>query len=81
MHFVDGFFKDLESNDERTASIPFSLSKLGNLLTISNETKISLSGKLLWFISSIKSNKCDVSFMIFGRFYVKGCANALYKSG
>ena len=37
-----------------------------------NETRISLSGKLFLFISSIKSNKCEVSFIIFGRFDVKG---------
>ena len=72
MHSVDGFFKDLESNKECTASIPLSLSVLGIILTILNEDTISLSGKLLLFISSIKSNKYDVSFIIFGRFDVKG---------
>ena len=61
-HCVDGFFEDLESNNERTASIPPSFSKLGNILIISNETRISLSGNL--FISSIKSNKYDASFII-----------------
>ena len=50
---------------------------LGNILTISNEAKISLSGELLLFISCIKSNKCDVSFIIFDRFDVKG-AQMLY---
>ena len=45
---------------------------LGNILIISNETRISLPGKLLLFILSIKSNKCDVSFIILGRFGVKG---------
>ena len=57
MHSVDGFREDLESNNERTDSIPFSLSMLRNILILSNETRISLSGKLLLFISSIKSNK------------------------
>ena len=72
MHSVDGFFVDLESNNERTASIPLSLYMLGNILIISSKTRISLSGKLLLFISSIKSNKCDVLFIIFGKFSVKG---------
>ena len=45
---------------------------LGNILTKSNEAKTNLSGKLLLFISSIKSNKYDESFIIFGRFDVKG---------
>ena len=72
MHSVDEFFKDLESNTERTASIPLSFSMLGNIVIISNETRISLSGKLLLFISSMKSNECDVPFIAFGRFDVKG---------
>ena len=61
-HSVDGFLEDLESNNERTPSIPPSFSKLGNILIISNETRISLPGNLL--ISSIKSNKYDASFII-----------------
>ena len=72
MDSVDAFCEDLESNNERTASIPLLLSILGNILIISNDTRISLSGKLLLFISSIKSNKCEVSFIIFGRIDVKG---------
>ena len=71
MYSVDGFCEDLESNNECTASIPLWLSMLGNILIISNETRIILSGKLHLFISSIKSNKCEVSFIIFGRFDVK----------
>ena len=70
MHSVDGFFEELESDNERAASIPLTLSMLGNILTMSNEAKISLSSKLLLLISSIKSNKCDLSLIIFGRFYV-----------
>ena len=35
------------------------------------ETRISLSNKLLLLVSSIKSCKCDVSFLISGRFDVK----------
>ena len=64
MDSVEGFFEDLESNNERTASIPLPLSMLGNILTKSNETRISLSAKLLLLISSIKSNKCDVFYYI-----------------
>ena len=64
MDSVEGFFEDLESNNERTASIPLPLSMLGNILTTSNETRISLSAKLLLLISSIKSNKCDVFYYI-----------------
>ena len=71
MHSIDGLCKDLESNNECAASIRFLLSMLGNILIISNETRISLSDKLLLFISSIKSDKCEVSFIIFGRFDVK----------
>ena len=71
MHFVDGFFADLESNNERTASVPLSLSMLEKILIILYETRISLSGKLLLFISSINSNKYDVPFDIFGRFDAK----------
>ena len=52
IHCADGFFEDLESNNERYSSILFSV--LGNILTLSNELRISLSGKLLFFISSIK---------------------------
>ena len=47
-------------------------SMLANILTISRETRISLSGKLLLFISSIKSTKCDISFEISDEFDVKG---------
>ena len=54
IHCADGFFEDLESNNERYSSILFSLSVLGNILTLSNELRISLFGKLLFFISSIK---------------------------
>ena len=61
-HSGDGFFEDLEFNNERTASIPPSFSMLGNILIISNETRINSSGNL--FISSIKSNKYDVPFII-----------------
>ena len=71
MHSVDRFFEHLESNNESTDSIPLSLSMLENVLTISNKPRISLSGKFLLTISSIKSNKCDVSFIIFGSFDVK----------
>ena len=71
MRSVDGFFEELESK-EHTAFIPLPLSMLSSILSISNKAKISLSGELLLFISSIKSNKCDVSFIIFGRFHVKG---------
>ena len=52
---------------------------LGNILTKSNKAKISLSGKLLLFISSIKSKKYDVSLIAFGRFDVKG-AQMLFKN-
>ena len=75
MLFADGVFEDLESNNECTVSNPLSLFMLGNILTISNETRISLSDKLLLFISSVlsvKTNKCDVSFIIFSRFLIKG---------
>ena len=65
MHSVDRFFEHLESNNESTHFIPLSLSMLENILTISNEPRISLSGKFLLTISSIKSNKCDVSFRDF----------------
>ena len=41
MHSDHEFFEDLESNNERTASIPLSLSMLGNILTIPNEARIS----------------------------------------
>ena len=71
MHSVDGFFEELESK-EHTVSIPLSLSMLGNILSILNKAKISLSSKLVLLILSVKSNKCDVSFIIFGRFHVKG---------
>ena len=54
MHCADGIFEDLESNNERYSSILLSLSVLGNILTLSSELRISLSGKLLLFISSIK---------------------------
>ena len=36
------------------------------------QTRISLSGKLLLSISSLISNKCDLFFILFGRFDVKG---------
>ena len=36
MHSVHGFLEDLESNNARTASIPLTLSILGNILIISN---------------------------------------------
>ena len=65
------FFEDLESNNERNASISLSLPLLGNIFIISKKTRINLSGKLLLFILSIRSNKCDLSFIIFGRFDVK----------
>ena len=63
---------NIESNNERTASISLSLSMLENILTISRESRIRLSGKLLLLISSIKSTKCDVSFEISDKFDVKG---------
>ena len=62
MHSVDQLFRWMESNDECTASILLSLSMLRKILIISNKAKISLSGKVPLFISSIKSNICDVSW-------------------
>ena len=50
MHLFDGLLEDLESNNERTASISLSLSMLENILAISSETRIRLSGKLLLLI-------------------------------
>ena len=41
-----------------------------NILIISSKTRIS--GKLFFFISLIKSKKCEVSFNILGRFDAKG---------
>ena len=45
MHFTDGFFADLKSNNECTGFIPVSLSMLGNMLIILNETRMN---ELIW---------------------------------
>ena len=72
MHSADGFFKDLVSNKEGTVSIALSLFMLQKILAISNETKISWPDKFLFVIWTIKSNKCNVSFVTFGMFGVEG---------
>ena len=70
-HSFDGLLEDLELI--MNVLLPFLFqSMLANILTISRETRISLSGKLLLFISSIKSTKCDISFEISYKFDVKG---------
>ena len=75
MHSADRFSEDLGSDNDNERIVwtyCMNVRMLGNIWIISKETRNSLSGQQILFLSSIKSNKCDLSFITFGRFDVKG---------
>ena len=75
MHSADRFSEDLGSDNDNERIVwtyCMNVRMLGNIWIISKETRNSLSGQQILFLSSIKSNKCDLFFITFGRFDVKG---------
>ena len=56
-HSVDGLFESLLFSSNQTVSLPLTVSMLGNMLTMSNDTKIISSGIPFSLIVAIISSK------------------------
>ena len=63
---VEGDCDVLVSKQLRTAFIPIVLSMLGNIFTISNDTRMVFSAIVFEFKSSIICNRCWVSLILVG---------------
>ena len=72
IHSVDGFCDGLFCCASFTASIPLMLSMFGNMLAISNETRIVSLGNSFAFMLSIICSKCSVSLILASMLLAKG---------
>ena len=72
IHSVDDFCDGLFRSASFTALMPFMLSMFGNILTISNETRIASLGNPFGFMLSIIYSKCSVWLILASMLLIKG---------